>query len=343
MKNKKIIIIAGVIILIIIIILLIIFGKNKSISNTNIVDTQQTPIYQYSKLIDYVFFPQIDENNNIYYISGIGNFLYSFDAKTFSSSQTSDQEWPGANNIIYSPNKGKIIVQSDLEENNNMLFNIKDKISTPLDKNIILLSWSPDSQKIAYIYNGDPSQTINIADYNGKNWKKIADYDPSSAGFNNINWLNNNTVFYQSFVNSDKILLLYTYNINTGQTEKFDNIVDALVSTKYQKNIITKLENGKNNIYQTDNLFKNQKLVIGDKYINLSTAIWLNENAILYVDNETKSIYQLSLTDGKITNLITLGTDVTNSTNEGIADLMISSDNKTLYFTVDSVLYKVEI
>jgi hypothetical protein len=116
---------------------------------------------------------------SIKYYSQKSGQAYQIDLDGTNKKSLSDKDLIGLSSAIWSPDKTKVITKF-IDSGGNVQFyyyNYSTGVSTPLKKNLDEVSWDSLSNKIFYKYYDPASKerTLNIADPDGTNWKKLAD------------------------------------------------------------------------------------------------------------------------------------------------------------------------
>jgi len=116
---------------------------------------------------------------SIKYYSQKSGRAYQIDLDGTSKKVLSDKDLIGLSSAIWSPDKTKVITKF-IDGSGNVQFyyyNYSTGISTPLKKNLDEVSWDSLGNKIFYKYYDPVSKerSLNIADPDGTNWKKLAD------------------------------------------------------------------------------------------------------------------------------------------------------------------------
>lgn len=206
-----------------------------------------------------------------------------------------------------------------------------------LDQGVSSVVWSNDGNKIFYRF-WDANERINYlssADSQGKNWQKIVDID-----------------FYGDYViyQLDEKLLLLGEKITDNTSGKV-LLVDitqkkAAELTDYNGQFFLPLPDKKSFIFSSRETNSQSKLIKFDFSsrrkteilpIIIKTAVAIdNDNLIIVGGNDKEQLWQINLSNKEKKLLIKqeeLRPD----------NLMLSSDNKTLYFTSDDFLYEIEL
>jgi hypothetical protein len=116
---------------------------------------------------------------SIKYYSQKNGRAYQIDLDGTNKKEISDKDLIGLSSAIWSPDKTKVIAKfvgsgGDVQF---YYYNYSTGTSIPLKKNLDEVSWDGTGNKIFYKYYDPASKerTLNIADPDGKNWKKLAD------------------------------------------------------------------------------------------------------------------------------------------------------------------------
>jgi hypothetical protein len=142
-------------------------NNNQQNNNDNNMSQAQPKIKAIST--DPVFSPTVtsDKKQVIYYLRSNANVWQSnFDGSNLS--QTSTVNLDNLVKVIWSPDKSKVITifQDNLENINKYLYDYATGKSSPLNKYLNFIAWSPDSKKIAYQYENDATDDNNISTSN---------------------------------------------------------------------------------------------------------------------------------------------------------------------------------
>jgi len=113
-----------------------------------------------------------------YYSQKTGR-AYQIDLDGTAKKPLSDKDLIGLSSVIWSPDRTKTITKF-VDGSGNVQFyyyNYSSGVSSPLKKNLDEVSWDSMGNKIFYKYYDPVSKerTLNIADPDGTNWKKLAD------------------------------------------------------------------------------------------------------------------------------------------------------------------------
>lgn len=201
-----------------------------------------------------IFAPTISENGQTikYYAVSNGKVLQS----TFDGSDTetiSNVSLAGLVKIIWSPDKKKVISFFDKQGTiTKYFYNYSTKTNVGLNGSIKGVTWSPDSQKIAYQYQSadGSNNNVSVANPDGTNWKNIFQTRLTDLV---MEWPSPGKISARSKPSGTSKGFLFTLNSQSGEFSKvLDNIYG--LSVKWSGD-------GQKLIYQeTDKDGKNLKL-----------------------------------------------------------------------------------
>ena len=154
---------------------------NNGTNNTN--DETNNQQYQQESRIkaistEPVLSPTIssDKSNIIYFLNSAGN-IFESDFTGSTATAISKTVLENLKNIIWAPNKNKAIMvfQDNMENVSKYLYNLSDEKSLPLGKYLNYISWSADSNKIAYQYQNETTgaNDISIASPDGSKFSVV--------------------------------------------------------------------------------------------------------------------------------------------------------------------------
>jgi len=116
-----------------------------------------------------------NKSNLKYYSKKTGQvFQIEFDGS--EKSAISDKELSGLSSIFWSPEKNRVVSEFFVEGGlSYSSYDYSERMGYPLGKNFGNINWY-NNQKILYTYKtADGKRTLNIADFDGKNWLKLTD------------------------------------------------------------------------------------------------------------------------------------------------------------------------
>lgn len=131
-----------------------------------------------------VIAPTLSEDGKyVKYYSAETGLAYQIDLEGQNKKALSDKELPDLSNVFWSPNKNKVISQFKKEKSATFFYyNYSDNSVAKLKDNLDDAVWQSDNKILYKFYNPKTNErTLNIADPNGSNWKKIADFKDKSV------------------------------------------------------------------------------------------------------------------------------------------------------------------
>ncbi|MFA6493127.1 MAG: hypothetical protein WCV58_03255 [Patescibacteria group bacterium] len=303
------------------------------------------------KIKEKVFFPHLSQDNkSLYYFGDQGVKFKKFDFSTQKTENLYPNDVLYINDVLWSPDESKIIIKNTQPYTNTstQLLNLKDRKITDLNKNIQSVIWSDDNQNIYYQYQ-DMEKNLNYlasAKYDGSNEQKVIDLDLDNYSFA---WLDNFQKIGFWRPPSD------ISGVGLKQVDlKTKNISDIFTDNRLNK--ILAAPNGShfiyNHFYEKDNLYKlslSKSDGTEDKNLDLETSInkiaWAPDSSFLIAavpekTDQNNTFYKIDVKNNKKTTLeysIEKNQDIIKAEN-----LIISSDNKTLYFISNDLLYSLQ-
>lgn len=343
MKKLNIYIVGAVIILLGLFTFLIIdagcLKRKSSLGNLNKIGIEEK-----------IFFPHLSQDNSfVNYFGNQGVKLKRFNLKTQESEIIYPDDIYYTIDTIWSPDETNILLKNNqpYTETLTKLLDLKTKTIINLNKNIHSIIWSKDSQDIYYQFQ-DAENNLNYlakAKYDGSNEQKIIDLDLPDYNFT---WFDN----FQKLgiwrpptdVSGVKLRIL---DIQTN------NITDIFEDDRLSK--LTSSLDGQHFVYERfyekDNNYKisyakydgkdNKDL---DYQTPIQKVVWSADGSFFIVavkeeEDENDKFYKVEIKNNKKTNL-SYSTDK-NKDLISAENLMLSSDNKTLYFTSNDILYSL--
>ncbi len=129
-------------------------------------DTSQTKSKIKAISTEPVFSPTLtsDKTKITYYIRSNGN-VWQSDFNGANLTQVSSSNLENIVKVLWAPDKNKVITifQDNLENISKYFYSYATQKALPLNKYINYISWSPDSNKIAYQYQNDYTDDNNIS------------------------------------------------------------------------------------------------------------------------------------------------------------------------------------
>lgn len=302
---------------------------------------------------------------DILYLSQVDGMLYKISTKDSTKKETiSFEKFPISSNLIWSPKKDQVIISNidiDHISAENFLFDINLKKSQKLNNNIFNFTWSSDGEKIAYYYYNDlfNKKTINIADPDGSNWKKIFDLSTEKKFDGKdviVVWSDNMILFYSKpiflvdeYVGKNLIYSLYVDDSSLKELVNEGYATAPLFSPDGQKVLYNLVED--NGVKFTLNWI--DKYGVRKKNLGIESktkkCTWSKNNTNLYCAlSEEKIISGFKLTMDtfwKINVETNEREKLTDSIYVDAENLFLSVDEKNLYFVDknDFTLYELAL
>ncbi len=346
---------------IVIVLGLLIYGCQKSSTQTNnntfmelspTTITEQNQLQINQILDENIFFPNINSANNIIFLADQGKYIYEFNPTTNKQQKKFDEEILGIYSAIYSPSGNSLYIMSNYPKKNIKLYQLNQKNISSLNEKIQNIVWQPNSEKIIYSFLenesiDDVSHTINASNPNGENWQiiKKVNTSPERSIFLNSD---NENIYYNvqptDFRGSDLIKL------NTSTRDEKIIAQDSLYisfSPDKQKIIIEKITNvekGKSKYILIDNNgTENNRVKIDNFYID--KIVWSKDSKFIYQLYDTQALEKIHTETGeKQIYQIFINPDIKDYNQPiNVSNLMITTDNKTIYFTSNNKLYSINL
>jgi hypothetical protein len=356
--NKKIYFAIGVGIVIIGIIIILIYQNQK---NSNTI-TNQVKI---SKVInDHVFNPIINNTKNriIFFNSENGNYFYELNLANLQKNKISNLLDAAPNSVIWSPTYENAIISIIYNKYykgifeipnvaNNITaywdYNLKNNTAHKLITGTSISPWSPDGNTFAYAYYDPTLKTdvINLADKNGSFIKKIAKVN-FDEGIN-CGFINSSEIYYSPIPTETNGSNIYLVNINTGVVQPLitDNSAGStLIQTPDKTKFIYASYQNNQYVLGTMNLDGSNKKTFNSQIdINRTVTLLENQNIITTIaqtnNKNYDNFYKINISTGATTLLF----QSYNKENYSASNLMVSSDGKSIYFTSNNYLYKMNL
>ena len=213
-----------------------------------------------------VFSPTItsDKTKVIYYLRSNANVLQSnFDG--LNQSQVSAVSLDNLAKVLWSPDKSKVITifQDNLENVSKYLYDYTTGKSSPLNRYLNFIAWSPDSKKIAYQYENDLTGDNNISTSNPDGSKFTTLLNTRMQNLI-VEWPQGSDIFLREKPSGITVSSLYSLNTNS---KAFNTIISNVYglsikwSIKGDEILYSKTDsNGKNiGIYTANRNGTNEK------------------------------------------------------------------------------------
>ncbi|MFZ5982586.1 MAG: hypothetical protein ACOYS2_03410 [Patescibacteria group bacterium] len=115
-----------------------------------------------------------DDGVTIIYYSSQNGQVFQIDLEGNNKKTVSDKNLIGLKKVLWSPNQTKVL--SDFGDQGIKFWSYSEKLGGDLGKNIKSANFQND-QKIVYAYFDQKTNqsSLNVADWDGKNWKRITD------------------------------------------------------------------------------------------------------------------------------------------------------------------------
>lgn len=323
--KRKILIIASIIILILLIIGVIIYFRNKKTPSETKISTQQGSINELFS--EKMMFPSLssDEKYFLFYTDNEGIYRRNIDG----SQKTKLYSVGQVEKIIWSSNKTKALIKINGAYN---IFDIQKRSLSQLSQNIFDANWAETDEKIICHYF---DSTINADSFNlfnppGSEWETIVQLMPGDYEIEK--YQNHKVIYFKTITDYRKDLMLYENQekvLLENSTYVSGVTKDQIVAIDYE-----------NKSYQIN-------LKTGDKK-DLEIKSGINKSAVspdgtqsfiaLTQENIPDKFYRLTLE---------------NSTKEEIKysfdkilqanNLMITKNNKIIYFLSGDAIYKLSL
>lgn len=367
MSRKKIIVLIVIIILLITISLFWLFSrqKQKETSKNNIVTTLTTKTNIEQIKMGQILFPVLSmDKKSILYFSLNEDFVFKQLVIDTKKETKLSLMINAPIKVIYSPDRAKailkIIYNADYFESSNgpflspgttdktmttWIFDFKSQKLTKLNDAIYNVIWSPDSQKILYFFYDGQNSTISMANPDGSGWQKIKDV-PAYEGIN-LGFLSAEEIYYHSLLTEAGGTNLYKLNLKTKKETEIINdesLVEALSSPDNQKFAYALFhpEEQKFTIAFIKTDGSDQK-DFGIEESNINKVAWLDNQIIIAAvaqgDDQSDKFYKINTDTGEKTEIPYDG----GGAQIDAQNLMPTRDGKTLYFTSDDLLYRIDI
>ena len=314
-------------------------------------------------------FPTLDKAGEriLYFNNENDPAFYQFNIKTEKESKIS-QSIDSPNGVIWSPllnqailkviydkyifeKYGSVFESPDAEDGSLTfwLYDLNKNTAKQLDSRIQNVAWSPDGKKIVYHFVDwdEDLDFIALANPDGSSWQKIKDID-SGEGID-LGFLTQEIIYYSPLLTEIGGTNIYKVNLTTKETTTLiddNSAASSLVITPNREKIIYAhyQEEEQKYILGTMNLDSNDKQTLNVE-IDINRTIVLPDNPFIITaiaqekTPDYDNFYKVNIETGERELLF----KSTNKEHYSAENLMISEDGKTLYFTSDDYLYKMNL
>lgn len=308
------------------------------------------------------------DGDNVKYYSKNDGRVFQSDFDGNNKKTLSDKTLTGLQSVIWSPDKTKVITRTKFLSG-YFQFNFYDyKTSSggPLSGNIDTVIWQSNSKIIYKYFDSVAKQgSLNIADFNGKNWTKLTPLNTKYIsmapipGSGLISIWNAPDAFTETILGSASILggetrILFSGNFGTDYL--WSNDGNYVLSSSSDKKGGSKIS-----LTLLTSQGKNHKITL-DIPTFVSKCIWSRDNKTIYYAlpgsipensilpndyisgkiNTTDTFWRVNLETGEKTRLVDL--DKINNQFD-VTDLFLNSNESFLFFInrLDNKLYKISL
>jgi len=234
-----------------------------------------------------VFAPTItaDKNKVIYYLRSNGNvWEANFDGS--EPNQVSSANLENLVKVIWSPNKSGVITifQDNLENISKFFYSYTTKNALPLNRYINYIAWSPDSKKIAYQYQNESTDDVNISTANPDGLKYSVLFNTRMKNLI-VEWPQGNEIFLREKPSGIALSSLYSLNSLTRTFNKVLSDIYGLSikwSVKGDKMLFSKTGQGGKSI----GIFIANRNGSNDKPLDIGTlaekCVWSQDIRFVY-------------------------------------------------------------
>jgi hypothetical protein len=309
----------------------------------------------------------IQDKKTIEYYSPNDKGFFSFDTGSKAKSKIADEEIAGLKKVIWSPAGDEAILKVSKDGKDSLVFyNLADKAKKELNSGVEYVVWTNWGDKIIYKYFDSASnkKTVNIADPDGSNWKKLADVAWRNVSLAQIP--SSSLVSFWNSPNAYEDTALETVGIAGGEINKIFSGrfgADYLWSPNGEKVLISSSDSKGGSKMFLGVANKN-----GGEYQNLNTftlvskCVWDKDNVNIYCalpnsipngsvmpnDYQEKkfttidTFWKINVANGKKDRIAELS-DI--KSDYDAANLFLSSGEDTLFFVnrIDGKLYGISL
>ncbi len=291
---------------------------------------------------------------------------------SYQESTISEKVFKNISNIAWSFDFSKIIgleINPKNYEEVYFIYSFTTNQKRYFNKNVKNILWSIKDDKIAYFKQEKNKSSLYISDYDGKNTKKIKDFNKNESI--EINWFDDEKIIYTLNYQEKTYIKGYPILAPRSSIQLFDlnkNAVTALTNTGFSKNALISPD-GQKILYLEENLNKNEgenqeeqstealkynlslMNIDGGLKVNLNLPtffgrfIWISNQKVLIarVTPESDPDLDLTIDDFWIINLNDVSNPIKLSQEkfEGTFNLIYA--NKKVYFTTNKALYEMQV
>lgn len=340
-NKKKIIILISIFVILIIIMFLLSFSQNKKIGEKP--DDQKTEeITNIAQIIDEtIYYPTITSDSNILFFAGKEQSIKKYSLKENKVIKQYPLEIPYILEVLWSDDQNLVLITTQNQENGQVKlysYNLALEKIAELNDNMINPYWEKD--KIIYQFYQGETNTLNQADWDGKNWEKISDLTSCDS------FIYYNKQQKEVFCEIDKEDMVVDFAKISLETKKINFIYQGvfLSETFYPNSdyiLIQYLKDNKNNYELINKVNGNITKILDSENINNSQKFHLNSEKMFYALNSEPTKNDLFY----IFDIKTKSTETINFLSKDLIDpqnILIDSNDSTIYFISDQLLYKLK-
>lgn len=322
--------------------------KSPSTSSTgqSVKPTTNETIIAQLALNEKIFYPTLSaDGKSLIYLGDKGIIFYKYDLASGQKNKLINQEVLGTMATAYSPDTKKVIVFSNYPEINVNFYNLDNQQISNLNSNIIEATWL-NNDKIVYAFfdNDSKKYQISTSSSDGSGWQKLLDLGYSDAGYELLK-KDDKSIYYYFLTSSPRATQIYSLDLNSKQTSKVmnDQVFDPIFAPNMNEVVYTKAINntepGKSVLQFVDKGIQKELTY----QIDSTRSVWTKDSKkFISIINQDNNIYLYSLDTTSNQESVTV-LQVPNTEIGNFKNLLISGDNKTLYFTINNVLYKIDL
>ncbi len=314
----------------------------------------------------------VTDNQFLHYLDNQDEKFKKMNLNSYQESTISEKVFKNISNIAWSFDFSKIIgleINPKNYEEVYFIYSFTTNQKRYFNKNVKNILWSIKDDKIAYFKQEKNKSSLYISDYDGKNTKKIKDFNKNESI--EINWFDDEKIIYTLNYQEKTYIKGYPILAPRSSIQLFDlnkNAVTALTNTGFSKNALISPD-GQKILYLEENLNKNEgenqeeqstealkynlslMNIDGGLKVNLNLPtffgrfIWISNQKVLIarVTPESDPDLDLTIDDFWIINLNDVSNPIKLSQEkfEGTFNLIYA--NKKVYFTTNKALYEMQV